>query len=169
MKKLILASLLSLSYANAQANVCEVPINQVAVGSVTLMQNFDQFKQTHPTAKVDQDRITLPEVDHAFVQDGVSSVGSIDFDPAKKQIIGFTLSYNGGKYAEYETPLDQFKTSILKHAKLPQKGWVLSKDKEVYEYRCKDYQVFIRQDHAVGRDSLGAVVWVFSRYSNSFE
>ena len=68
-----------------------------------------------------------------------------------------------------ETPLDQFKTSILKHAKLPQKGWVLSKDKEAYAYRCKDYQVFIRQDHAVGRDSLGAVVWVFSRYSNSFE
>lgn len=169
MKKLILAAVICMTYTNVQANVCEIPLNQVAVGSMTLMQSLDQFKKIHSNAKPDKDRIQILDVDQAFENAGVTSVGSIDFDPVKNRIIGFTLSYNEGKYARLETPLNQFKNSILKNSKLPQKGWVLSQDKEAYQYRCNDYQVFIRQDHGVGRGSLGAVVWVFSRYSDSFE
>lgn len=152
----------------AQAKTCSIPINQVEVSGVKLLQSFGSFKQTHPTAKAEKEDIFMPDTDYAFARHGVMYVGSIDFDSSRNRIIAYTLNYTEGKYADYETPLDTFKSRILKISNIPKTGWVLSKDKGYYLYTCDDYKIHIRQDHGAGRGAIGAVVWVFSRYSDGF-
>lgn len=167
MKKLMLGTVLCLPLY-AQAKTCEVPINQVEVGSIKLMETYQDFKKLHPQAGIEKKSIFIYDTDYSFAREGVMSVGFIDYDSIKNRITAYSLSYNEGKYADLSTPLNIFKNKILTISKLPKSGWVLSKDKEAYQYTCDDYKVFIRQDNGVGRGSLGPVVWVFSRYSDSF-
>lgn len=168
MKKLLLGCLVLCLSISAYAKQCAVPANKIDIGSVKLHQNWQSFKQVHPTGRLLGNTIDMFDTDYAFAREGVMGVGFIDFDISKNRIIGFTLNYNDGKYADYDTPIETFKNSILKHSSFPKTGWVLSKDKQTYSYNCDDYKLFIKQDYGAGKGSLGAVVWVFSRYSDSF-
>lgn len=154
---------------SVQAGICEIPMRQIQVGSIQLMQSFGDFKKIHPSAEAEKDSIFMLDIDYSFARDGVMFVGSIDYDSINNRIIGFTLSYEDGKYADNTTPINQFKNSILINSNLPKTGWILSKDKEEYKYSCNDYKIHIKQDHGLGRGSIGPVVWVFSRYSDFFE
>ena len=168
MKKIVFG-LLALGFSlSIQAKVCEIPMKQIQVGSIKLMQSFGDFKKIHPSADARKDSVFMLDIDYAFAREGVMFVGSIDYDSINNRIIGFTLSYTDGKYADNTTPINQFKNSILINSNLPKTGWVLSKDKEEYQYSCNDYKVHIRQDHGASRGAIGPVVWVFSRYSDFF-
>jgi hypothetical protein len=167
-KKLLLGCLALGISISVQAKQCAVPANKIEIGSVKLYQNLQSFKQVHPTGKLLGNRIDMFDTDYAFAREGIMAIGFIDFDISKNRIIGFTLNYTEGKYADFDTPIETFKNNIIKHSSFPKTGWGLSKDKETYSYTCDDYKLFIKQDHGAGRGALGAVVWVFSRYSDSF-
>jgi len=168
MNKIIFSLILLGVSLSAQAKVCEIPMKQIQVGSIELMQNFEDFKRIHPAAKAEKDSIFMLDIDYAFAREGVMFLGSADYDSINDRIIGFTLSYVDGKYADNTTSIGQFKNSILNNSNLPKTGWILSKDKEEYQYSCNDYKVYIRQDHGAGKGAIGPVVWVFSRYSDFF-
>lgn len=165
MKKLLISSLLIGLSFSTQAKICEIPLNQIEVGGIRLMQNYSTFYKLHPTAKISKNRIEMLDIDTKFKQHGITFIGAIEYDARKDRIIGYSLFYDGGKYANTDTPLNQFKSKILAISKLPQKDWQLSKDKTEYEYRCDDYQISIQQDHGIDRGSFGPGVSVSSRYS----
>lgn len=147
---------------------CEIPLNSINVGSIKLMQNFNEFQGIHPDSIIKNTDISLlgDRLDSKFTETGVVSVNSLDYDPISDSIRGFTLSYSEGKLADYETSLEKFKSNILNnYSLLPRNGWVLSQDENEYNYKCDDYKITIRQDHAYERNALGAVVLVFSKYS----
>lgn len=148
---------------------------EIDLGGIKLLGNFQDFKRLHPNAKISKRlsndyEIFLPnlETDYNFARHGIMGTGHIDYDIIKDRIIGFTLNFDEGKYADLDTPLSTFKASIIKNFNIPKHGWVLSKDKIEYVYSCNDYKIHIRQDHGLGRGSLGPRVWVFSRFSDAF-
>jgi hypothetical protein len=175
MKRIIFSALILGLSISAQAKVCKVPMDEIELGSIRLMKGFDEFKLSHRNAQHDKSDIWIlgHEIDSNFAREGVISIGNIDYDSNKDQIIGFALNYTHGKYADFETLLDKFKSTIVRIGKIPKTGWVLRKDdgenkNEVYEYVCDDYKISIGQDYGAGRTATGATVLVLSRYSYYF-
>lgn len=151
------------------ASQCEVPINQISFGSVTLMQNLRSFRLVHPHLYEENGRLFVNgDIDYAYAVAGVTSAGGAEYDSQRDRIIGFSLNYTDGKYASLTTPINIFKNRIVNNNNLPKNGWLLSVDKQTYRYKCSDYKIEIKQDYGMGKGTSGARVSVFSRYSDLF-
>lgn len=167
-KKLLIGSLFSVTGITAHAQSCEIPVSEIQVGGVHLLQSVKSFKEKHPKALIKDGLIDMIDVDSDFIDRGVDSIGAIDYSPSKGIITGLSLNYTYGNLADLDTPIYVFKERIIDNSNIPKDGWILSEDKEFYSYKCDDYKIFIRQDHGLGRGTLGAVVWAFSKYSERF-
>lgn len=156
-----------ISATTLHARECEIPMKELSVGSVTLMQNLKSFRKSHDHIEVQRDSISvLGGTDYSFSIEGVMYATSISYDALKDRIIGFSLTYTGGKYGDFDTLINVFKKNILGVSNLPKNNWVLTEkdDTQSYAYSCNDYKIFINQDN--GRS--GSTVAVFSRYSDFF-
>lgn len=171
MNKIILGIIVGVFSFVSHAKKCEIPINQIEVGSIRLTESVKEFKVKHPLATFSNDYTILINgelgTDEKFKKLGVEGNWFIKYDNLEK-IIAYSLIYNDGSYADYDTPIENFKNKLMTSSKLPINEWRLIQNKTLYRYECEDYRIDIRQDYGLGRGSLGANVAVISRYSELF-
>lgn len=161
------AILVILNSSLTHAQNCEIPIKELKVGSITVLQNLQSFKKIHENIEVEKDRINvLGGTDYSFALEGVMYVTHVDYDSLNDRVIGFSLTYANGKYGSFDTPIHVFKENVLSGGNLPKNNWVLTRTDgiQAYRYSCNDYKIFINQDP----ERSGPTLNLFSRYSDSF-
>ncbi|MDQ8975956.1 hypothetical protein [Acinetobacter johnsonii] len=159
--------LLGLFSSTAKAQSCLIPMHQIKVGGIQLMSSLQDILSKHPLAREEEERIEIDEIDSSFEKEGVTAVLHIGYNNLDDFVKSYALSFSDGKYAEVDTPLNDFKSKILEISNVPQTGWVLSQDKASYNYQCKDYKIRISQ--AIDIRGMGPNILVISKYSDLYQ
>lgn len=155
MQKILLSTLLLTTTLAAQATpqTCAVPLQSLTIEGLKLDEPVSSFQRRFPQARRHASNSQSGQFDaepgQLRLSPDVQSVAYINY--ARGQISAFSLVYD-----DLETSVAGLARAWTGRYGLPKTGW--QRGRQQYVYRCRDYQLTIKQDFGMGRGTMGATL-----------
>lgn len=154
----LILSCTALSVHAAPAPSCAVPIERLSIEGLTLNEPAAAFQKRFAQAKKYPETAQSGMFEAEPAQLGMAAdVGWVmHISYQRNSISSFAINYN-----DFDTPITKLAPKWIARYNLPKTGW--KKGRQQHVYRCRDYELTLKQDFGVGRGTTGAVIMLYRR------